>query len=130
MFINTANLINNMKKDIERPLIVSMFCILSLVGLPLYTILIINGIPPVNISFTKIAVPFWYTIFSIILNLLYFICLIYIWKMKKMGVFWYNVILIFDYFIGSLLGFSDLYAMMLSGFKLGIIYTQLNKMKY
>lgn len=117
------------KKISKRPILVTIICTLGFIGVPLSIIYALIGISAVSLIPNTIPMPLWYSIFATILALLYLPALIYIWKMKKIGLIAYTFLAIIDYVVGFVSGFADIGGLVISVIALGLLYTQFNKMK-
>jgi len=76
----------------KRPTLITVLCILGFIGgvynIINYTLIMI--LPPFN----ALNLPSWYFITALILTLGYIVSLIYIWKMKKVGVIIYTLLVL------------------------------------
>ncbi|MEK6926637.1 MAG: hypothetical protein AABW50_05150 [Nanoarchaeota archaeon] len=118
------------KKGInKRPILVTIICILGFVGVPLSILFAIIGMSAVSLVPNINLMPLWYSVFAIILSLLYLPTLIYIWKMKKIGLIAYTLLAIIDEVVGFASGFADIASLIVVIVTTGLLYTQFNKMK-
>ena len=118
------------KKEInKRPILVTIICILGFIGVPLSIIGAIIGMSAVSLVPNITTMPLWYSTFAIILALLYLPALIYIWKMKKIGLIAYIILAIIDEVVGFASGFADIAGLIFVVVVIGLLYTQFNKMK-
>ncbi len=72
----------------KRPTLVTILCILFFIGLilgfiGLLILLFLQDIPELPVAFREL--PFGYLIYSMVMSVFYLAALVYIWKMKKMG---------------------------------------------
>ena len=81
----------------ERPVLVTVICILGFLGVPLTFLLSILTLVPEFAALTGQVFPIWYSVFSIVLAVLYLVGLIFIWKMKKWALVCYTTLVIADY---------------------------------
>lgn len=118
------------KKEInKRPILITVICILGFIGVPLSIIAALTGMSAVSLVPNIAPMPLWYSVFAIILALLYLIATIYIWKMRKIGLIAYTVLAIIDYAVGFASGFADIAGLILAVVVMGLLYTQFSKMK-
>ncbi len=117
------------KKLTKRPILVTIFCILGFIGVPSSILFALLGISAVSLALNFTPMPAWYSIFGIVLALLYLASLIYIWKMRKIGLITHTILAIIDFTVGFAFGFADIWGLLISIIVIGLLYTQFNKMK-
>ncbi|MBM3233049.1 hypothetical protein FJZ18_02695 [Candidatus Pacearchaeota archaeon] len=116
------------KEGTQRPILVTIICILGFIGFPLSLIAAVIGMSAVSLVPNVELMPLWYSIFAIILALLYLPALIYIWKMKKIGLIAYTALAVIDYAVGFASGFASISGLVVSAIFIGLLYTQFKKM--
>ena len=113
----------------KRPILVTIICILGFIGVPLTFIgVLFNLMSPVGLVSPELAMPLWYSIFSLILTIPYFIGLIFIWKMRKIGLILYTGIAVLEYIVGFASGFATILGLIISTIAIGLLWTQFKKM--
>jgi hypothetical protein len=116
------------KEAKRRPILVTVICILGFIGVPLSIIAAVIGMSAALI-FNITVMPLWYSAFLIILTLLYLPALIYVWKMRKIGLIAYTALAIVGYVVGFASGFASIGGLVISAIVIGLLYTQFKKMK-
>ncbi|MDP3014821.1 MAG: hypothetical protein Q8N28_00115 [bacterium] len=119
----------------KRPMLVTILCILGFIGLALslmgvFILLFMRDIPEIE-AFREL--PSWYPFFAMAIDIFYLGALVYIWKMKKVGLiaisglFTANLVIAIavapSLALGSALVTTIVYAVMI-----GLFWTQYKKM--
>lgn len=113
----------------KRPILVTIFCILGFIGVSSTFITVLsNLISSADLVSPDLAVPLWYSIFSLIITIPYLVALIFVWKMKKKGLIAYTGLAIFEYIIGFAGGFATIGGIIMSTAVIGLLWTQFKKM--
>ena len=69
----------------KRPVLVTVICIISFIGAPLTVFGLLFDQTLLGVAIPSGGViPFWYSIFGVVLVIPYLVALIFIWKMKKL----------------------------------------------
>ena len=105
-----------MKKEKNRPTLIKILCILGFIGVP------------IMIGSAFFLEPLWYVLFNIVLAVLYLMSLIFIWKMRKIGLIFYTLLIFIEYAIMFAIGVREYLYLIISLIVLALFYTQLKKM--
>jgi len=115
--------------ETKRPLLVTIICILGFIGIPLKLLISLFNIIPGVADIVGQYLPLWYSMLSIIFSFVYLAGLIYIWKMKKIGVIIYTGLAVVEYGILFILtGIATLMMAVISGSIIAFLWTQYKKM--
>lgn len=113
----------------ERPLLVTIICVLGFIGVPLTFIgIVFNMLNPVGLILTELMMPMWYSVFSLVLLVPYLAALIFVWKMRKIGLITYTGLAVLDYVVGFMSGFATILGLVISAIAIGLLWTQFKKM--
>ena len=83
---------------------------------------------PVGLVSAELVMSFWYSIFSVIWVIFYFTAIVFIWKMRKIGLIAYTGLAVIEYFIGFVSGFATILGLMISIIVISLLWTQFKKM--
>jgi len=113
----------------KRPILVTIICILGFIGVPATFIgVLFNLFSPVGLMSPELAMPLWYSIFSLIIVIPYLIALIFVWKMRKIGLIAYTGLAVLEYLVGFISGFATIVGLIISAIFIGLLWTQFKKM--
>lgn len=116
-----------MKK--ERPTLITFFCILGFIGVPLtFIVSLFDFMSPLGLIPEGTVIPLWYLIFTLVWAVFYFIALIFIWKMKKIGLISYTGLALIEYSIGFASGLATIDAFIISLIVITVLWTQFKKL--
>ena len=113
----------------KRPILITIICILGFIGVPLTFIgVLLNLMAPVGLVSPELAMPLWYSIFSMVWAIFYLAAVIFVWKMRKIGLIAYTILAVIEYIIGFASGFATIEALIISAIAIGLLWTQFKKM--
>jgi len=113
----------------KRPILVTIICILGFIGVPLTFIgVLFNLMSPVGLVSPELAMPLWYSIFSMVWAVFYLAAIIFVWKMRKIGLIAYTGLAVIEYIIGFASGFATIVGLIISAIAIGLLWTQFKKM--
>jgi len=135
METNYANQPLAPQSDKRRPTLVTVLCILGFIGIALSLIgalalRFVQNIPELE-AFG--VLPPWYSIFALAIDIFYLASLIYIWKMKKVGLITltgiFSVNIVVALLVSPSLVFGEaLIAFIIYAVVIGLFWTQYRKM--
>ena len=128
----------------KRPTLVTVICILGFIDVLLGTIGTIYMIFSGNLAIKGIVIPvipIWLSVFVIFINIFYFVSLIYIWKMKKIGLIAYSGFFILNFIVLLIFGLVMASSIIIGAISvavteivdivfLGLLWTQFKKMSW
>lgn len=113
----------------KRPLFVTIICILGFIGAPLVIVSALFNLDILaGFVSPRAIIPSWYLVFSIGWAILYFIALIFIWKMRKIGLTTYTGLAAIDYIVQFGAGLSPIRALIYSTVEIGLLWIYYKKM--
>ena len=103
----------NGNNTVKRPTLITVLCIIGFIGVPLqlFGIILQKLSPWGELLFGK-TIPTWYMAIDILFIIMFFVGLIYIWKMKKFGVMLYGVTALLELILGYFAGVASLFGLM------------------
>lgn len=116
-----------MKKNSSntRPILITVLCIIGFIGTPLQFFgIILQKISPWGELLYGKIIPTWYIFIDILFIVMFFIGLIYIWKMKKVGVLLYGVTTILELVTGYFAGVASLIGLIGSTILMVLFFTK------
>lgn len=112
----------------KRPTLITILCVIGFIGFPIQILsTIFNFLPKVS-GMTIVSSSIWFSVFNIIMGLVFLIGFIGIWKMKKWGLIIYIVSLILDYIVLISLGFAVYISLAINVIVLYLFYTKFSLM--
>lgn len=121
--------------DKKRPTLVTVLCVLGFIGIALSLIgaLVLRFIQDIPELEAFGALPPWYSIFALVIDIFYLASLIYILKMKKIGLIALAGIFVINIVVALLVSPSLVFGEVLIGFiiyavVIGLFWTQYRKM--
>ncbi len=115
----------------KRPTFVTIVCIFLFIEVPLgFIVVLFNLMSSVNMALYGLAMSPWYSIFSIPWAIFYLVAVIFIWKMKKIGLIAYTGLAIIDYTLGLIGGFDNISGIIWGVILIGLLWTQFKKMSW
>ncbi len=114
----------------KRPILISILCALSLVGVIMIPFMLISGTPISPVSGLRQAnsFPVWYICFGLLINVGYFFATIETWRMKKVGVELYALLAIIEYIISFSFGFNSICDIIFVIISIGLLLIYYKKM--
>jgi hypothetical protein len=113
----------------QRPVLVTIICILSFIGIAFSVLgLIVALVASSSIAAAGVVMPLWYTIFSLVWAAAYLYATIQVWKMKKMGVNIYTGLAVIDYVLMSIAFSLSWTNLIITVVFLALLYSQYKKM--
>ena len=115
----------------KRPTFVTVICIIGFIGIPLtFIVVLFNLISSVDMALYELAMPLWYSVFSIPWVIFLFVAIIFIWKMRKVGLIAYTGLAVIQYILGFVSGFVTITTLALEIIAIGLLWTQFKKMSW
>ncbi|MEI8339336.1 MAG: hypothetical protein WCF94_01590 [bacterium] len=113
----------------QRPVLVTIICILSFIGIAFSVFgLIMALVASSSLAAAGVNMPIWYSIFSLVWAVGYLYATIQIWKMKKMGVNIYTGLAVIDYVLMTVAYGLSMPSLVITVVCLVLLYTQYKKM--
>ena len=115
----------------KRPTLVTVICILEFMAFPLKLIVFVSWFifPTIMVAYGLIM-PLWFFIFSIVWAILLFVAVIFIWKMRKVGLVSYAGLTITNCIAGFISGFTNVTQVIGAILLIGLLWTQFKKMSW
>jgi hypothetical protein len=119
----------------KRPVLVTVLCILGFIGITLsiigaFALRFMQDIPELEVFG---ALPPWYPIFALVISILNLIALIYIWKMRKVGVIALTGLFVFNIVVALLVSPSlvlgeTIFSFVINAIAIGLFWIHYGKM--
>jgi hypothetical protein len=105
----------------ERPVAITIICVLGFIGAALTIPLIFSGIAR--------AIGAWYPPYLALSAVVGFVCIIGLWKMMKWAVFVYTAFVILNQVVLMTMGIWNIFALVIPAIVIAIGFIYLSKMK-
>tara|TARA_Y100000310_G_scaffold344354_1_gene456692 strand:+ start:3060 stop:3464 length:405 start_codon:yes stop_codon:yes gene_type:complete len=118
----------------KRPILLTILCVLGFIGLAfsflslISLILLSDSLSQASSLFSQFTPPLWYNVFSLVLLIPLLAGYIYIWKMRKLGLYIYTTTLIIGNIVAFVAGYGSLFVLPFSILFLILFWINFKKM--
>ncbi|MFC1504311.1 hypothetical protein ACFL6D_02730 [Spirochaetota bacterium] len=111
----------------KRPVLLTVLCVLGFIGLPLTVVISVLSLTSGKATIFGEPWVDWYAIANLFFAAVYLIALIMIWKMKKLGMIVYAVMVVIDYITMYAAGSFSITNAVISAIIIILFFTQFKK---